>query len=94
MKNLKDIIISIFAIIGFVAIVTGFNNIEEPQQMYATPESHVWSFHMSHPSGGVNGMAFAINKVTGEVRKYETNYNRLKDSPFGGFVKAPCLNCK
>lgn len=47
---------------------------------YATPESHVWEFHLSDPSAGgdgVNerGMAFAINKVTGEVRKYETKYS-------------------
>tara|TARA_A100001015_G_scaffold286628_1_gene355542 strand:- start:39 stop:344 length:306 start_codon:yes stop_codon:yes gene_type:complete len=101
MKNIKDITISIFAIIGFVAIVTGFTNeAEQPQQMYATPESHVWSFHISDPSGGGNvagskhSMAFAINKVTGEVRKYETFYNRVKNSPYGGFVIAPCQNCK
>ena len=37
MKNIKDIVIGIFAVIGFGAIVTGFTN--EAQQ---TPESHVW----------------------------------------------------
>ena len=68
MKNIKDITISIFAVIGFVAIITGFTN----QAQQTTPESHVWSFHMD--SNSQNTYAFSINKVTGEVRKYNTNY--------------------
>ena len=46
--------------------------------IYGTPESHVWEFHLSNPSSGGNpassksGMAFAINKKTGEVRKYDS----------------------
>ena len=65
MKNIKDITISIFAIIGFLAIVSGFTNNEtENQQTYGTPESHVWEMV------NVDGRAYAINKVTGEVRKY------------------------
>ena len=59
MKNIKDITISIFAIIGFVAIVSGFTNNEtESQQMYTTPESHVWE----------QNNAYLYNKVTGEVK--------------------------
>ena len=32
MKNIKDITISIFAIIGFIALVTGFTNKTETQE--------------------------------------------------------------
>ena len=45
MKNIKDITISIFAVIGFVAIITGFTRNENNnaiQSSYAIPESHVW----------------------------------------------------
>ena len=70
MKNIKDITISIFAIIGFVAIVSGFTTNEtksESQQMYGTPESHVWEMKVSETD---NGRVYIYNKVTGEVRKY------------------------
>ena len=80
-SQIKDIVIGIFAVIGFTAIVMGFNNPAEPQQVtYATPESHVWEFHLNNPSASGSGNwgkgahAFAINKVTGEVRKYNTYY--------------------
>ena len=40
-SQIKDIVIGIFAVIGFTAIVMGFNNPAEPQQVtYATTESH------------------------------------------------------
>ena len=32
MKNIKDITISIFAIIGFIAIITAFTNQPEPKK--------------------------------------------------------------
>lgn len=54
--------------------------------VYGTPESHVWEFHLNDPSGehGLGVQAFAINKVTGEVRKYETQYSYMKkDDRFG-----------
>ena len=79
-SQIKDIVIGIFAVIGFTAIVMGFNNPAEPQQVtYATPESHVWEFHLSDgsSSAGANN-AFAINKVTGEVRKYNTYYSGIE----------------
>ena len=81
MKNVKDITISIFAILGFVFVLTSFtsNGTQETQQVvYGTPETHVWEFHLSNPSGSNNGMAFAINKVTGEVRKYNSYYSAFK----------------
>ena len=69
MKNIKDITISIFAIIGFVAIVTGFTNeAEQPQQMYATPESHVWAMMQTSAESIVT-----LNKQTGEIRFVKKN---------------------
>ena len=61
MNNIKDIIIGIFAVIGFAAIVTGFTN-ETSDPQY--PESHVWEMETTN-------RAYLYNKVTGEVRKYE-----------------------
>ena len=70
MKNIKDITLSIFAIIGFVALLSSFNN----QTHDTVPESHIWEMHsVSHST---DSFVFAINKKTGEVRKYETYYDR------------------
>lgn len=65
MKNFKDITISIFAIIGFVAILSSFNNQSEPQVTYGTPESHVWEMY-----DGAGSSTYTLNKKTGEVRRY------------------------
>ena len=82
MKNIKDIVIGIFAVVGFAAIVTGFTN--EAVQEHSVPESHVWEMHLSSHNSG--SFAFAINKQTGEVRKYETNYGFQKKSYFGQYT--------
>tara|TARA_B110000503_G_scaffold45952_1_gene75080 strand:- start:709 stop:969 length:261 start_codon:yes stop_codon:yes gene_type:complete len=84
MKNIKDIVIGIFAVIGFTAIVTGFTN--EAEQEHTVPESHVWEMHLHNSVRGY----FAINKVTGEVRAYDlrgadtknfrSNYSVSKES--------------
>ena len=61
--KIKDITLSIFAIIGFVAILSSFNNQSEPQVTHGTPESHVWE--------GINDAStqvYIYNKVTGEAR--------------------------
>ena len=68
MKNIKDITISIFAIIGFVAILSSFNNQTEPQVTYGTPESHVWGIEDGEAQG-----AFLFNKVTGEIKQLSSN---------------------
>ena len=72
MKNIKDITISIFAIIGFIALVSGFTNKTETQQPthLGTLDSHVWEFYLSSESNSTR--AFSINKVTGEVRQHST----------------------
>ena len=70
MKNIKEITISIFAVIGFVAIITGFTN---NQAQPTTPESHVWE--MSELASSSNGSTrmYTLNKVTGEVRYFVRN---------------------
>ena len=75
MKNIKDITLSIFAIIGFIAILSSFNN-QPQQETHGTPESHVWEFHMPTEvmiNSTNTAPSFAINKVTGEVRKYSAS---------------------
>ena len=68
MKNIKDITISIFAIIGFVFILSSFTNQSEPQETHSTvPESHVWELKMMDV--GEKHYRYIYNKVTGEVRE-------------------------
>ena len=57
---MKNITISIFAIIGFVTILSSFNN--QSQETHGTPESHVWEAAVT-PGGGT----YMYNKVTGEI---------------------------
>ena len=74
MKNIKNIVIGIFAVIGFGAIVTGFTN--EAQQ---TTESHVWDIKTTG-SGDTTG--FLLNKETGEaywLRSSEKTLITLKE---------------
>ena len=72
MKHIKDITISIFAIIGFAFVLSSFtsNETSETQEVvYGTPESHVWEIV------GVAERAFAINKVTGETKLFVRRAN-------------------
>ena len=63
-SQIKDIVIRIFAVIGFTAIVMGFNNPAEPQQVtYATPESHVWEIVTTQETT----FSYLFNKQTGET---------------------------
>ena len=66
MKNIKDITLLAFAIVGFYTIITAFTKTEsnQPQQVYGTPESHVWEML------GNGASSYLYNKTTGEVRKY------------------------
>jgi|TARA_B100001093_G_scaffold38837_1_gene33171 hypothetical protein len=76
MKNIKDITISIFAVIGFVAIITAFTNQSQQanQPIYGTPESHVWECY-SNGLENIYMYELCINKVTGEMRKvYQQEY--------------------
>ena len=71
MKNFKDITLSILAIIGFVTILSSFNNQSEPQVTHGTPESHVWELYKVKRSASLDRV-YSLNKVTGEVRKYSS----------------------
>ena len=73
MKNIKDITLSIFAIIGFVAILSSFNN--QSQQTHSTvPESHVWEFYLANDGT----RAYSLNKKSGEIREInKANYTIL-----------------
>ena len=79
MKHIKDITISIFAIIGFAFVLSSFtsNEASETQEIvYGTPESHVWKIDE------IAERAFVINKVTGEIRKVSSSgmvSGKLKD---------------
>jgi len=71
MKNIKDITLLAFAVIGFYTIITAFSSTEsnQPQQVYGTPESHVWEIYRQDDSA----YAYLLNKVTGEVKKYTSS---------------------
>jgi len=78
MKNIKDITISIFAVIGFVAIITAFTNQPEQANQQTVPESHVWEGVSSEASANSEGRFYLYNKVTGEVRKFNRLYPSFK----------------
>ena len=78
MKNIKNIVIGIFAVIGFGAIVTGFTNETEQTPTFGTPESHVWEAAITLGAGSTSSRLFLYNKVTGEVRKYNRTYPSYK----------------
>ena len=73
MKNIKDITISIFAIIGFVAILSSFTNQPQSKVSYGTPESHVWEIY-----GAEGNTGFILNKITGEVYRINANTRLMK----------------
>ena len=60
MKNIKDITLSIFAIIGFISIISAFNT-QPQQETHGTPESHVWEM------AGFDNDFFMWNKT---IKKY------------------------
>ena len=74
MKNMKDIIIGIFAVIGVLALVSGFTNNTENAVQTTTPESHVWQGIIEANDGRMH----LYNKKTGEVRKYALGWPENK----------------
>ena len=67
----------------FVSI--GAGTPERPINESNLPESHVWEFHLSDAAQGEASMAFAINKKTGEVRKYSSAYATFSDSRWSSY---------
>ena len=67
----KDFLLYSMACIGAVSL---FLSAYQPAETTSTvPESHVWEMHST--SNDNKSFVYAINKVTGEVRKYDTYYN-------------------
>ena len=65
MKNIKDITLLAFAVIGFYTIITAFTKTEsnQPQQVVnGTPESHVWEVYTRE-----GATAWLLNKQSGEI---------------------------
>ena len=72
MKKIKDVIIGVFAVIGFAAIVTGFTN--EAVQEH-TVQSHVWEFN----NGAYTSQLILYKHVTCKHKtKVKTERNKLK----------------
>ena len=70
MKNIKDITLSIFAIIGFVALLSSFTQevvYTEKQISNGTPESHEWEA-IAVDKGTNREELYMYNKVTGETK--------------------------
>ena len=65
----KDILLYSLACIGAISL---FLSAYQPQETTSTvPESHVWELHKASRSASVQRV-YALNKVTGEVRKYSS----------------------
>ena len=81
MKNIKETIIGVFAVIGFLAIVSGFttgikDEVEiQSSSILASPQSHVWEVV---PVGMQAG--FLLNKETGDLKliNWKTGWNGAK----------------
>ena len=94
MKNIKDITISIFAIIGFAFLLSSFTSNaseETTQQVYGTPESHVWDMIIQNGSGNTQRL-WTLNKVTGEVRKHNSTFDSKKPDEASGYIIMKPLN--
>lgn len=75
--KLKDFILYSLAIVGAVTLF--INATTNSQQTISTvPESHVWEMEYAYSDGSNIGRMYAINKQTGEVRKYSFSYPNLK----------------
>ena len=66
-SKFKDYLLYTLSTIGVVALFISATT--QPPQTSTVPESHVWELHELDASWG----AYSINKVTGEVRHYDTS---------------------
>ena len=67
------------------ALLSLFLSAYQPQQTTSNvPESHVWEFYLSDANTAGKQQAFSLNKVTGEVRKYETQYSYVSNKKIFG----------
>tara|TARA_R110001599_G_scaffold96765_1_gene249993 strand:+ start:796 stop:1089 length:294 start_codon:yes stop_codon:yes gene_type:complete len=91
--TIKNSIIGVFAIFGFVALISSSNN--APTVIHEgsnTPESHVWDMHST--TAGTSARVYLFNKKTGEVRKFGNSSSistKLDDAYVVGKL---CKSCK
>ena len=69
MKNWKDKVLGIFAVIGIMSLLMG---------SYAQQPKGVWEMHITNHTS-YDGVAYSINTETGEVRKYNKEAFVLKN---------------
>tara|TARA_A100001015_G_scaffold272712_1_gene327521 strand:- start:325 stop:576 length:252 start_codon:yes stop_codon:yes gene_type:complete len=71
MKNIKDITITIFAVIGFFVIITAFttNEVNEAQQ------NGNWVLQLD---GGSSGSGYFYNTFTGEIKAVKSNSGEMR----------------
>jgi hypothetical protein len=70
MKNFKDITLSIFAIIGFLTILSSFNNESEF-------DNRVWTMASSGIDASGRTTMYVLNSATGEVRYFEKEEEQI-----------------
>ena len=69
MKKIKETIIGVFAVIGFVVIASGFTTNNATQETtHGTPESHVWEMQQAITTSTTQINMVLFNKETGEIR--------------------------
>jgi hypothetical protein len=75
----KDYLLYTLSTIGVVALFISATTL--PPQTSTVPESHVWEMTTAVRSGGIDRV-YALNKATGEVRKYtSSNMRDDKNNP-------------
>jgi len=77
-SKFKDYLLYTLSTIGVVALFISATTL--PPQTSTVPESHVWEIHSD---GSSNARMYAINKVTGEVRKYA---NPMNDNVYANYI--------
>jgi hypothetical protein len=77
-SKFKDYLLYTLSTIGVVALFISATTL--PPQSSTVPESHVWEIH-SDGSSAVR--MYAINKKTGEVRKY---ISAMSDNVFANYI--------
>ena len=72
MEKLKDIVLIVFAVVGFISTLSGFTE----QQVTGTPESHVWEVYGTEAGLGYS-YSWLLNKQTGEVKGLNAERNAV-----------------
>lgn len=73
MEKFTNFGLGFLAAIGLLSLLTQATT--EPN--YGTPPSHVWEIQSNQYWHTGQEQVYILNKVTGEVRKYEPQYNEF-----------------